>query len=345
MITTLSTTLFAGITIVLPMEAPVRGSEIELGEFATIQGATPEQLALLEDLEVGRTPSPGYGRVLTPADLRVHLDRVLPGQEFTFTGRRACRVSLETEAITPPTLAAAVDAELAKAVGGRDVTWAPADKMGTLEVPLSQDGSSPTIQVILGKGNIVTGILPIELRLKVDGVTYKTVHARWDVTVWETLPVLTVNLPAGATVQPANFELRRTALPAAATALALLAAPAQAFDLNSMSEAERAAFGEQVRAYLLENPEVIIEAVNVLEQRQAAAEAQASQATSLYEFTRLINDEYDYDEKLRLIENMWRIAFSDDELDKYEEHLIRKVSELIYVSHSDFIRLKLKVRE
>ena len=110
---------------------------------------------------------------------------------------------------------AAVDAELAKAVGGRDVTWAPADKMGTLEVPLSQDGSSPTIQVILGKGNIVTGILPIELRLKVDGVTYKTVHARWDVTVWETLPVLTVNLPAGATVQPANFELRRTALPAA----------------------------------------------------------------------------------------------------------------------------------
>ena len=82
-----------------------------------------------------------------------------------------------------------------------------------------------------------------------------------------------------------------------------------------------------------------------LEAMRELAEAQASQATSLYEFTRLINDEYDYDEKLRLIENMWRIAFSDDELDKYEEHLIRKVSELIYVSHSDFIRLKLKVRE
>ena len=82
-----------------------------------------------------------------------------------------------------------------------------------------------------------------------------------------------------------------------------------------------------------------------LEAMRELAEEQAGQATSLYEFTRLINDEYDYDEKLRLIENMWRMAFSDDELDKYEEHLIRKVSELIYVSHSDFIRLKLKVKE
>lgn len=85
-------------------------------------------------------------------------------------------------------------------------------------------------------------------------------------------------------------------------------------------------------------PEAELDAMHQL------AEQQASQATSLFEFTRLINDEYDYDEKLRLIENMWRMAYSDDELDKYEEHLIRKVSELIYVSHSDFIRMKLKVR-
>jgi|TARA_B110000263_G_C15006249_1_gene372898 uncharacterized tellurite resistance protein B-like protein len=74
------------------------------------------------------------------------------------------------------------------------------------------------------------------------------------------------------------------------------------------------------------------------------AEKEAHDATSLYEFTRLINDGYDYPKKMLLIENMWRIAFSDDELDKYEEHLIRRVSELIYISHSDFIRTKLNVR-
>jgi len=75
------------------------------------------------------------------------------------------------------------------------------------------------------------------------------------------------------------------------------------------------------------------------------AESEARQATSLYEFTRLINDEYDYKAKVRLIENMWRIAFSDEQLDKYEEHLIRKISDLIYVSHSDFIKTKLNTRK
>ena len=75
------------------------------------------------------------------------------------------------------------------------------------------------------------------------------------------------------------------------------------------------------------------------------AENQAKEATSLYEFTSLINSDYDYSQKVGLIENMWRIAFSDNNLDKYEDHLIRKISDLIYVSHSDFIRAKLKVRD
>ena len=82
-----------------------------------------------------------------------------------------------------------------------------------------------------------------------------------------------------------------------------------------------------------------------LDTMQQLAKQEAKQATSLYEFTRLFNDEYDYGQKVRLIENMWRIAFSDEKLDKYEDHLIRKVAELIYVSHSDFIKAKLKVRD
>ena len=40
---------------------------------------------------------------------------------------------------------------------------------------------------------------------------------------------------------------------------------------------------------------------------------------------------------------MWRIAYADGNVDKYEEHIIRKVSNLIYVSHSDFINSKLKI--
>ena len=81
-----------------------------------------------------------------------------------------------------------------------------------------------------------------------------------------------------------------------------------------------------------------------LQEMVQLAQAQSNQATSLYEFTRLINDEYDYAQKLALISNMWRIAFSDEELDKYEEGLIRKVADLIYVAHSDFIKTKLEAK-
>jgi len=82
-----------------------------------------------------------------------------------------------------------------------------------------------------------------------------------------------------------------------------------------------------------------------LEELLRLARSEAQQATSLYEFTRLINDNFEYEKKCELVKNMWRIAFADEHLDKYEEHLIRRVSELIYVSHSDFIRTKLQVRD
>ena len=71
----------------------------------------------------------------------------------------------------------------------------------------------------------------------------------------------------------------------------------------------------------------------------------ADRATSLYEFTRLINDHYSADEKLMLVESMWRMAYADGDLDKYEERLIRQVSDLIHVSHKDFIRKKMEVAE
>ncbi|WP_146343989.1 DsbA family protein [Phaeobacter marinintestinus] len=61
----------------------------------------------------------------------------------------------------------------------------------------------------------------------------------------------------------------------ALTALALMAAPVSAADLTNLSDSERAAFRDEIRAYLMDNPEVIMEAVGLLEQREAEAEARA----------------------------------------------------------------------
>lgn len=75
-----------------------------------------------------------------------------------------------------------------------------------------------------------------------------------------------------------------------------------------------------------------------------AATRQLDGSTSLYEFTRVINDYYSAQQKLELIAAMWRVAYADGDLDKYEEHLIRQVAELTYVPHADYIRTKLEAR-
>ena len=76
---------------------------------------------------------------------------------------------------------------------------------------------------------------------------------------------------------------------------------------------------------------------------------QASQASkdssSLYEFTQLINRHCTDDDKYQLVYGLWCIAYADGNLDKYEEHIIRRVADLIHVRHSEFIRAKHAVRD
>ena len=62
--------------------------------------------------------------------------------------------------------------------------------------------------------------------------------------------------------------------------------------------------------------------------------------TSLYDWTEIINNECTYEQKLIIIGFMWDIAFIDSKIDKYEDFTIRKVADLIYVKHKDFISLK-----
>ena len=81
------------------------------------------------------------------------------------------------------------------------------------------------------------------------------------------------------------------------TTLALttaLTTGAQAFDLSTMTDAERAAFGEEVRAYLMRNPQVIMEAVQQLEQQQQAQQAQADQSLVQVNAEALFNDGYSW---------------------------------------------------
>ena len=72
---------------------------------------------------------------------------------------------------------------------------------------------------------------------------------------------------------------------------------------------------------------------------EAAAE-QADAATCLFEFTRAVNDLASVEQKRSLLGMMWRVAMADDALSRYEEHVIRKVADLLYLPHSDFMLAK-----
>jgi uncharacterized tellurite resistance protein B-like protein len=74
------------------------------------------------------------------------------------------------------------------------------------------------------------------------------------------------------------------------------------------------------------------------------AHAEHKGATSLFQFTTLINEAYGHAEKLQLLQYMWEVAYADGRIDRYEEHLIRRVADLLYLTHGEFIRTKLTAR-
>jgi uncharacterized tellurite resistance protein B-like protein len=75
------------------------------------------------------------------------------------------------------------------------------------------------------------------------------------------------------------------------------------------------------------------------------AKEKAKKATDYYEFTSLIHKSLSYEQKVEIIEHLWEIAFTDKHIDKHEEYMVRKIADLIYVEHKDFIEAKLRVKK
>lgn len=72
----------------------------------------------------------------------------------------------------------------------------------------------------------------------------------------------------------------------------------------------------------------------------AMAEAERAEATDYFQFTSLINRSYTPEQKENIVETLWRIAYANEALHMYEEHLVRKVADLLHVPHSVFIAAK-----
>lgn len=71
--------------------------------------------------------------------------------------------------------------------------------------------------------------------------------------------------------------------------------------------------------------------------------ATAKDATDMVQFTKVINEKCDSEQKEAVVEGLWRVAMADDNIAPIEEHIIRRIADLLYLPHSVFIRAKLKV--
>jgi len=70
------------------------------------------------------------------------------------------------------------------------------------------------------------------------------------------------------------------------------------------------------------------------------AEQEVSEAIDYYQFTSLIKDNFSPAQKERVVELLWQVAIADGHIDRYEEHMVRRIAELLYLPHSSFIRAK-----
>lgn len=68
----------------------------------------------------------------------------------------------------------------------------------------------------------------------------------------------------------------------------------------------------------------------------------ADYAADFQQFTRVLNDQCSAEDKIEILDALWTVAFADKNLDPIEEHMIRKIADLLYIPHSQYIKSKLR---
>ncbi len=79
-----------------------------------------------------------------------------------------------------------------------------------------------------------------------------------------------------------------------------------------------------------------------IEELISLAHNEKHEAVDYHAFTSLLNEHYSQQQKIKLVEDLWLLAYADNQLDKYEEHLVRRLAELLHVPHQDFMQTKHK---
>ena len=119
--------------------------------------------------------------------------------------------------------------------------------------------------------------------------------------------------------------------------LATAALIAEVMRLDGQADSERAAFLAALqRRFSLSDDEASM--------LVSLAEAEARDAVDYYQFTSLINRAFTASQKAHVVELMWEVAYADGTLSAHEQHVMRKIADLLYLSHGDYIAAKLRAK-
>ena len=203
----LSVLLSSTVTVTLPVEATVRGTEIELGEIAKVEGHDSSLVERLVNIELGYAPAPGYSRLMVLERIEDLVRRRFPEVDVRFLGERACRIRPAVAEIAEQDILAAARTELSLKFAGTDASFEPRDRLPAVAVP--EGLKSPSLRARVTAKEIVGGLVNVPVEILVDDVVYRTIWTTWKAQVWRTMPILVREVRAGDKLTPAMFERRR----------------------------------------------------------------------------------------------------------------------------------------
>jgi flagella basal body P-ring formation protein FlgA len=203
----LSTLLLGGVTITLAPQARVRGTEIELGSIAKVEGEDAEEVERVRKLRLGYAPAPGYSRLLDAVRLEQDAERAISGLDAKFAGAASCRVLPDVEVVLGKAVDATARLELLRWTQGRDAELELTGQVGDLEIPA---GNQPfELKAMISDTALRAGPINVPVRVMIDGQLYRTVWSSWRVTLYQDVHVTREAIRSGDTLRAEQFELRR----------------------------------------------------------------------------------------------------------------------------------------
>jgi flagella basal body P-ring formation protein FlgA len=203
--------LATGITVVLPTEVRVRGTDLALGAVATVQADDAALALRVGEFALGYAPAPGYSRLIVAANLERELERYI-GQDVILRGEPTCRVFPEIERVPGATIEEAARRELETTMAGRDAKATLVEAVGGIDVPA---GLAPaTLAARVSADALRSGTFSVPVEVRVDGNTYRTIWTNWRLDLWELRPVVTRAVRAGELLTADMVVEKRVALDA-----------------------------------------------------------------------------------------------------------------------------------